>query len=79
MPQDKNEISTRVKGKPNIVSRVQNMVDRHDLKIRQRTSIERPISRRANTLCYSARYGRIANSVAKDKTHADLRSIILMT
>jgi hypothetical protein len=72
MPQDKNEISTRVRGKPSIASKVQNMVDIHDLKTRQRTSIKCPISRRAHKLCYLARYGGIANSAAKDKVHADL-------
>jgi hypothetical protein len=72
MPQDKNEISVRIRGKPNIASEVQNMVDRSDLKTRQRTPIICPISRRANKLHYLARYGWIANSAAKDKIHADL-------
>jgi hypothetical protein len=30
-------------------------------------------------LHHLARYGQITNSAAKDKIHADLRSIILMT
>jgi hypothetical protein len=72
MHQDKNEISVKVRGKPNIASGVQNMVDRNDLKTRQRTSIKCPISHRANKLHYLARYGWIANSAAKDKIHADL-------
>jgi hypothetical protein len=72
MPQDKNEISVRIRGKPNIASEVQNMVDRSDLKTRQRTSIKCPIGHRANKLHYLARYGWIANSAAKDKIHADL-------
>jgi hypothetical protein len=67
MPQDKNEISMRVRWKPNIASRVQNMVDRNDLKTRQRTSIKCPISHRANKLHYLARYGWIVNSAVKDK------------
>jgi hypothetical protein len=67
MPQDKNKISVRIRGKPNIASGVQNMVDRNDLKTRQRTSIKCPISHRANKLHYPARYGWIANSAAKDK------------
>jgi hypothetical protein len=72
MPQDKNEISVRIRGKPNIASGVQNMVNRNDLKTRQRTSIKCLISHRANKLHYPARYGWIANSAAKDKIHADL-------
>jgi hypothetical protein len=72
MLQDKNEISVRVRGKPNIASGVQNMVDKNDLKTRQITSIKCPISHRANKLHYLARYEWIANSAAKDKIHADL-------
>jgi hypothetical protein len=48
------------------------MADRSDVKTRQRTSIKRPISRRVNKLHYLARYGWIANLVAKDKIYADL-------
>jgi hypothetical protein len=79
IPQDKNEISVRIRGKPNIAGEVQSMTDRSDVKTRQRTSIERPISRRANKLHYLARYGWIANSATKDKIYADLCSKILMT
>jgi hypothetical protein len=62
----------RIRGKPNIASEVQNMADRSDVKTRQRTSIKRPISRRANKLYYLARYEWIANSAAKDQIYADL-------
>jgi hypothetical protein len=49
------------------------------VKTSQGTSIKCPINRRANKLHHLARYGRIMNSAAKDKIHADLGCIILMT
>jgi hypothetical protein len=43
------------------------MIDRSDMKTRQGTSIERPISYRSNKLHYLARYGQIMNSTSKIK------------
>jgi hypothetical protein len=67
IPQDKNEISVRIKGKPNIAGEVQDLTDRSDVKASQGTSIKRPISRRLNKLHHLARYGRITNSTSKTK------------
>jgi hypothetical protein len=67
IPQDKNEISARIKGKPNIAGEVQSLTDRSDMKTSQGTSIERPISRRSNKLHHLARYRQILNSASKTK------------
>jgi hypothetical protein len=72
IPRDKNEISIRIRGKPNIAGEVQNLTDRSNVKTSQGTYMKCPISRRANKLHHLARYGRITNLAAKDKIHADL-------